>query len=261
MIVAGLSGHILVDQPACGLEVEQEYLRRQERGLDILALAGFLALEQRGHYSECREQSRSHVGDRRPRAHRPLSRQAGDRHQPTHALRDLVEARPRLVGPGLAIGRDRGIDDARIDGFQVRIIDPQPPLHVGAKILDHHIGLPREPQQGRAARLAFQVERDAALVAVQVLEVGTVAGAADRVAAFQPFRRLDLDHVGAPIGELARASRARAHPRQVEHRQLAERSRGTEIRLILQGQSSLAGEVARAGRTIPEPGAKFNFNR
>jgi hypothetical protein len=34
------------------------------------------------------------VGDRDADAHRPLARQAGDRHQPAHALRDLVEARP-----------------------------------------------------------------------------------------------------------------------------------------------------------------------
>ena len=39
------------------------------------------------------------VGDRDADAHRPLPGQPGDRHQPAHALRDLVEARPVGIGP------------------------------------------------------------------------------------------------------------------------------------------------------------------
>ena len=37
------------------------------------------------------------VGDRNADPHRPLAGQAGDRHQPAHALGDLIEAgaRPR----------------------------------------------------------------------------------------------------------------------------------------------------------------------
>ena len=261
MIVAGLTGHILVDQPARGLEVEHENLRGEQRGLDILSLAGLFAFEQRHHDTECCKQSGRHVGDRRACAHRSLPRQAGDRHQPAHALRDLVEARPFLVGAVLAIGRDAGIDDARIDGLQVRIIDPQPPFHVGAEILDHHIGLLREPQQQRAPGLVLEVDGDAALVAVQILEIAAVAGAANRVAALQPLRRFDLDDIGAPIGELARAGRPRTHPRQIEHGEMIERGRGAGIRLVLQGLSSSAGKAAWSGRTIPEPAGKFNFNR
>ena len=50
------------------------------------------------------------VGDRDADAHRALARQAGDRHQPAHALRDLVEARPLAIRPVLAEARDAGVD-------------------------------------------------------------------------------------------------------------------------------------------------------
>ena len=74
-----------------------------------------LALEQRGHDAERREQARGDVGDRRAGAHRSLARDAGDRHEAAHALRDLVEARPVAVGAVLAEARDAGEDDARVD--------------------------------------------------------------------------------------------------------------------------------------------------
>src|SRR4029077_433616 len=54
-------------------------------------------------------------------------------------------------------------------------------------------------------------------VAVQVLEVETLARAAGSIAALFVRRHLDLDDVGPPIGELADASGSRADTGQVEH--------------------------------------------
>ena len=71
----------------------------------------------------------------------------------------------------------------------------------------------------------FQVQRHAALVAVQVLEVEAVAVAAGSVA-FGLARRLDLDHVGAPIGELPHRGRAGAMGRQVQHLKTMQRQIG-----------------------------------
>ena len=70
--------------------------------------------------------------------------------------------------------------------------------------------------------LRLQVEREAALVAVQVLEVGSVAPAAGRVDA-GAAGRLDLDHVGAPVGELAHRRRSGAVRGEVEHFETVER--------------------------------------
>jgi hypothetical protein len=61
----------------------------------------------------------------------------------------------------------------------------------------------------------LEVERHRALVAVQVLHVGAVARAAHALVRIDPGRRLDLDDVGAEVGELAHAGRSRAHARQV----------------------------------------------
>ena len=93
MVVAGLLGDFLLHQPARGLEVEHEDLGLQQRGLHPLALARDLALEQRGEDAHGAEQAGGEVGDGNADPHRAFARRAGDRHQPAHALRDLIEAR------------------------------------------------------------------------------------------------------------------------------------------------------------------------
>ena len=53
----------------------------------------------------------SKVSNRDADAHRPAAGLAGDRHQPAHALRDLVDAGARRVRAALAEARDRAVDD------------------------------------------------------------------------------------------------------------------------------------------------------
>ena len=101
------------------------------------------------------EQSGRQIGDRNADAHRALARRAGDRHQPAHALRDLVEARPLAIGAVLAEAGDAGIDDALVDLAQVLVIDAEPILHVGAEVLDHHVGLLDHAQERGAALRAI----------------------------------------------------------------------------------------------------------
>ena len=64
-------------------------------------------------------------------AHRPVAGLAGDRHQPAHALGDLVEAGPLGVGPVLAEAGDRAVDQARIDRRQALVVDAEAVLDVG----------------------------------------------------------------------------------------------------------------------------------
>ena len=71
----------------------------------------------------------------------PWLGQAGDRHQPAHALCDLVDAGTGGVGTGLAEARYAAVDDARIDLGHRIVVDAKSMLHVGAVVLDHDVGL------------------------------------------------------------------------------------------------------------------------
>ena len=153
----------------------------------------------------------------------PVARQAGHRHQAAHALRDLIEARPLGIRPVLAEAGDAGEHDARIDRPEVGVGDPEPVLDVGAEVLDHYVGALDQAQQDVPPFRRLEVQGQAPLVAVQVLEVRSGARAAEPVAVRALIGQLDLDHVGAPVGELAHAGRAGAHARQVDHGEARQR--------------------------------------
>src|SRR6185312_10595911 len=214
MVVAGLPRHLPVHQPARRLEVEHENLSCQQRRLHPLTLARTLALDQREENALRRENTSAQIGDGNARAHRALTGQARHRHDAAHALRDLVEARPLAIGPVLAEARNAGIDEARIDRAQRLVIDAEPVLHVGPVVLDHDVGLCHQLLEDGDALLRFEVERDGALVAVEILEIRRVAcSALQRVLA----DRLDLDDVGAPIGELPHAGRPGPHAGKIDN--------------------------------------------
>ena len=221
MIVAGLLRHLAADQIARGLKVEHENLRLQQRRLDRLALAGFLAFEQRGEDAERGEQAGGQIGNRNADPQRPVTGQAGDRHQAAHALSDLIEARPIRIGPILAEAGNARIDQARIDLAQRFVIDAEALLHGRAEILDQYVRLLDQALEGGEPLRRFQIERHTALVAMQVLKIRSLAWSAHRLIGIG--RRLDFDDVGAPIGELARAGRPGPHPRQVEHGEARKR--------------------------------------
>src|SRR5213078_4035733 len=96
------------------------------------------------------------VRNRNADPHRSLPRQAGDRHQPAHPLRDLIDARTLGVGAILSEARDAAIDDTRIDLRYRRVVDAEPVLHVGTVVLDHHIGGPGEIEEQRLTLLALE---------------------------------------------------------------------------------------------------------
>src|SRR5262249_48186051 len=81
------------------------------------------------------------VGHRDANAHGAFTGRAGDRHQPAHALRDLIEAGPLVIGAVLAETRNAAIDDARVDLLHAFIVDAELGLYVGAEILDDDVGL------------------------------------------------------------------------------------------------------------------------
>jgi hypothetical protein len=71
----------------------------EERGVDVLALAGRLAADVGGEDGVDREERAADVGDRHARLCRRRVRLAGDRHDARRRLGDQVEARPLRPGP------------------------------------------------------------------------------------------------------------------------------------------------------------------
>ena len=209
-----------------------------------LALAGPFALVE-GQHARLREQEAGgQVCDRDSDAHRPLSRKAGYRHETAHPLRDLVDAGARRVRARLAEARDRAVDDARVDLGDALIVDAEAVLHVAAIVLDDDVGVLRQSHEDRLALGALEVERQRTLVAMQVLEVEAVALAAHGVDVVVGGR-LDLDDVGAPVGELASCGWAGTVCGEVEDAQVRER----------QGRASSRighGRPPRAGNAAPQ---------
>ena len=132
-------------------------------------------------------------------------------------------------GPSWPNPEIRVIDESRVAGVQHVGAEPellQPP---GPEVLDEHGGVGDEAEQDVAVGVVLEVEDDRALAAVGELEPQALA-----VALVAPRHRaqavavgaLDLDHVGAVVGEVAGAVGAGDHRRQVEHADVGEGERG-----------------------------------
>src|SRR5262249_14886321 len=128
------------------------------------------------------------------------------------------------VGAGLTEAGDAAVDQPRVDRAQALVVDAEPPLHVRTIVLDDHVGVADEALEDRHALGLSEVQRHAALVPVQVLEVEALTLAADAVAV-AAAGHLDLDGVRAPVDELAHARRAGAGAREIEHVEARERRR------------------------------------
>src|SRR5262249_46365949 len=86
-------------------------------------------------------------------------------------------------------------------------------------------GLGGEAAKGCSSRRRFEVEGNAAFVAMQVLEIRALACTTQTFRRVQVFGELDLDDIGAPIGQLAHRGRAGAHAGKIGHYEAMERYR------------------------------------
>jgi hypothetical protein len=118
-------------------------------------------------------------------------------------------------------------DDAPIDLAQALVIDAEPRLYIGAKVLDHDIGFLSHTPEDIPALGIFQIERHRALVAVQILEVGTVARAARLLSGGVLRQRIDLDDIRSPVRQLPHAGRSGPDAGQVENGKAGKGLRGT----------------------------------
>lgn len=144
---------------------------------------------------------------------------AGGAHQAAHGLADDVVARALGIGAVVAKAGNRAVDDGGVDFFQIFIAKAQLFHHAGAVVFQHNVRLLHQLAENLFALLAFQVQRHAALVAVQVHEIGAFAVHNGEVAAriVAAARQLNFRHLGAHVCQHHAAVGARQHARKVQY--------------------------------------------
>ena len=132
------------------------------------------------------------------------------------------------VGPRLAEAVDRHVDDAGRTLADRRLVEAETLDHAGAEVLHQHVGPRGEALDEIDALRRLQVDGDRALVAVEVQERGREAVAPIAVGArvVALARLLDLDDVGALVGEDHGRPRPRQHRGQIDDADARERSVG-----------------------------------
>ena len=178
---------------------------------------------------------------------------AGQAHQPGDRLHDQVVAGQRRALPAAAEAADRGVDDAAgCAAATVVVVEPEAGQPAGPEVLDQRRR--RGAASSRRERDVvgvLEVERDRALVAVDAEVVGRDAVAHRRHpgAGVVAGRALDLDHLGAEVGEQHRGVGPGEDPGEVGDQQPAAGRRTLRRRPV--GPSSVAS--ARIGPAPTPP--------
>ena len=158
-----------------------------------------------------------------------------------------------LVRTGRAVARDRAEHDLGVDLLQLLEAEAALGERAGAHRLDHRVGVADELEVDLDRLGLAQVERDAALVAVDV-EVQQRVALDDRprhLADVVALGRLDLDDVGAEVGEEA-AELARAEQRALDHPDTVEEGGTIGHGVVLLLQRGGQGSGRQAVRAIAD---------
>ena len=197
-------GHVLGDEDGVGLE---------QADLDVAAGAGAVAFLDGGEDAECGEGAAQDVVDAGAGAH-GFAGETGHVGEAAHHLHDLVEGDAVFVGAGEE-ALAAAVDEAWVGGFQGAVGQAELVEGAGAEVLDEDVGGFQEFQDGAAAGRGFQVQHDAAFVAVHDGEEAGAGGLEPAGIVAGGFAVLgggfDLDDVGAEVGEHEAAGGAHDH--------------------------------------------------
>ena len=126
----------------------------------------------------------------------------------------------------------RQIHQPRIQRVHRVPAEAQPIHRAGSEILDQRVGVAHHVLGDRQSRGRFQVDADAALVAVEIdEETGGETMQPARAVAVR--RRFHADHVGAEIGQHHAAGRAHDGVGEFEDREVLERHHGHVLALLI----------------------------
>ena len=217
---------------------KQRDLRVEQREIEMLPEAGLRAMRERRADGDRGVHPGDDVGDRHAGALRTAAWRAvglsGDAHHPAHALDHEVVARPLAPGAALAKARQRAVDEPRIGLSQSVVAQAVAGEVAVLVVLDQDIEARRERAHERLSLGRRDIHRDRLLAAIRRGEIGRIARLATRavldprrpesarvVAALWP---LDLDDLGAQIGQILPGPRAREHARQIQDADVRQRA-------------------------------------
>ena len=219
------------------------------RDVDVLALAGAAALVQGGHHPEGGHQgAAAEVRDLAARLNRRPVLGTGQAEQPDQPQVVHVVAGPLDVGAVLAVAGDRADDDRRVGLAHPLVADAEAVEHTGPEAVEDDVVSLHQPQQGLPPAVRFEIEPHGALAAVEG-EVERRARARRLVGVIAVVGRrpadvvahpgvLDLEHLGAEVGEQQRAEAAGQQSGEVEDPDVGERQLGAHAGSTPTGNST-----------------------
>ncbi len=202
----------------------------EKRQVDLLAPPGAVALGEGGLHRDHPVEPGEEIGDRDARLHRLPVGLSGHRHEPGHALDDVVVARPRRVGAGVPEPGDRAPHEPRVHLRQHVPADPEPIEAAGLEVLDQRICAADDAFQRLTALVGLEVERDGLLAPVGRVVIGRrpVALALDErrtpVARVVAPGAFDLDDLGPEVSERLPCPGPRENPGKLDDAQPLQRS-------------------------------------
>ena len=179
---------------------------------------------------------------------------------PGDAAHDRAVAEPSAPRPGRPERVRAEHHDARVDGAQRLVAEPQPLERARLEVLEHDVGLGDEPLEQRHALRRAQVDAEAALVAAAGDEAVREPAAVAHARRVGEGAVLDLDHVRALIGERAPDLVADHDDPEVDDAQPVQRPARRARRAPPRGRtgrspgerSSRCVVLARLGRAVAE---------
>ena len=214
------SGNIARYRVARERILEHRDLAIEHRDIDVIADAVAVTHAQGRHDRNNAVKRGRQIADRYAASHRLTAGIAGDTHRAAERLRHDVVGGRRSLRSGLPEPGNRAQDYFGIGGLELLVAELETIHRAGREILNHYIRFCRQLEKDSGACFGAQVERDAALAAIDAVEVARVAGRHHRREAARIVAaswHLDFNNVGAKIRQVHRAKRPCQNPRQVEH--------------------------------------------
>ena len=160
-----------------GLVGQTGHLHVQQRHVDVLALTALLAPSQCRQHSVGGIQAGQDVGQRHAHFHgtsaRFSIRPAGDAHQPAQPLDQEIIAGAWRIGAILPEAGDGAIHQPRIDGLQAVVVQSVLLQATQLEVLQHHVGLRRQPTHDVLTFRLGDIDGDGSLVPVGTQIIGS----------------------------------------------------------------------------------------